>query len=467
MTPDRCQQPSETLMPPRLLISALRKSSGKTTLSIGVAAAFAARGLEVRTFKKGPDFIDPMWLAKASGAVCRNLDFFMMGTRRVRDHFIRHAQGCGLALIEGNHGYFDGQDLEGGDCAAALAELLQTPVVLVVDCKGASRGVAALVQGHLDFPGGQWIRGVILNHVASPRHEKRLRQALARYCPVPVVGCVPHSGSLSIEERHLGLQPVAEEERLLARIQEIRDGITPYVDWEALLALARSAPPLTGSAPPMVRPVPASRLRVAMAMDQSTHFYYPENLEALREAGVELLPFSLLNDASLPDADGLYIGGGFPEMFMERLAGNRGLLDQIRDGAAAGLPVYAECGGVMVLAEQLRWGDREARMIGALSIELRMEKRPVGYGYMEIEGSDALSWPGAGRRQACHEFHHSRVTRVGEGVRFAFRVTRGFGVDGKHDGLLYRNILASYAHVHAQAAPDGPISSHHSGVQKS
>ncbi|MBF0296470.1 MAG: cobyrinate a,c-diamide synthase [Magnetococcales bacterium] len=438
-------------MPPRIMITAPRKSCGKTTVTIGLAAALKLRGLTVRTFKKGPDFIDPMWLAKASGHVCRNLDFHLMGEEAVHGHFLAHAAGADVALVEGNHGYFDGQDLEGGDCSAALAKRLQTPAILVVDCKGTSRGIAPLINGHLAFPDGDWIRGVILNNVASPRHEQRLRQVLERYCPVPVLGCLPRSGTISIVERHLGLQPVAEEELLQERVLSIRDFISRHVDVEGILALARSAPPLPVPIP-RAAVLAAPRVRVAVAMDQATHFYYPENLEALRAEGVDLLPFSLLNDTTFPEADGLYIGGGFPEVFMERLAANRPLLTRIRDAAASGMPVYAECGGLMVLAESLEWGGREAAMIGALPIALRMEARPVGYGYMEIEGSDLLPWPGAGRRIRCHEFHHSRVIRQGEGVRHAFRVRRGFGVDGEGDGLLYRNILACYAHFHALSA---------------
>lgn len=441
-------------MIPRILIAAPRKSSGKTTLTIGLAAAFVNLGIQVRTFKKGPDFIDPMWLTMASGERCRNLDFFIMGHSVVYDNFLRFANGCQLAIIEGNHGLFDGQDLEGGDCGAAMAELLQTPVLLVVDCKGASRGIAALVKGHLAFPGGEWIKGVILNNVASMRHERRLREVMARYCPVPVFGVVHRSTLMSIEERHLGLQPVVEQDGLSKQIQVIRAAVANQVDLVGILKLARSAASLPGegAASVSINPKPV-RVRVAMAMDQATHFYYPENLEALHAAGVELIPFSLLTATELPEADGLYIGGGFPEVFMDSLAANAGLLAQIRAAAEADMPIYAECGGLMVLAEKIHWKERSAKMIGALPIELNMEKSPVGYGYMEIEGGNECVWPGLGVKVACHEFHHSRVIRMGEGVGFAFRVRRGFGVDGQSDGLLYRNILACYAHIHAHGAP--------------
>ncbi|MEO5347522.1 MAG: cobyrinate a,c-diamide synthase [Magnetococcus sp. YQC-9] len=451
-------------MIPRLMIAATRKSSGKTTLTLGLASALAERQLAVRPFKKGPDFIDPAWLTRAAGATCHNLDFHIMGRAAMLENFRRFAAGGDIALIEGNHGYYDGQDLEGADCGAALAELLQTPVLLIVDCKGASRGIAPLIHGHLDFPGGAWIRGIVLNNVASPRHEQRLRVALERYCPVPILGAIPRTRAVEIDERHLGLQPVAEGEAPLERIRTIRETITAHVDLDGILAIARQAPVWQPDFPVATTPSPVASsisapagiqsVRVAMALDQATHFYYPENLEALRLAGVELLPFSMLRDRQLPDGiDGLYLGGGFPEVFMETLTANRPLLAQIRTQAKAGLPIFAECGGLMMLAEKITWGERQAEMIGALPIEVTVEKRPVGYGYMRIVGSERLAWPGSGVEIPCHEFHHSRVTRVGDGVEFAFGVTRGFGVDGQHDGLKYRNILACYAHVHTQGAP--------------
>ena len=446
---------------PRLMVSATCKSSGKTLISIGLAAAWARQGLLVHPFKKGPDYIDPRWLEAASGNPCHNLDFHMMGRERVRQNFDRYAVGADLCLIEGNHGLFDGQEMDGSDCGAALAELLQAPVLLVVNCKGIARGVAPLVLGHLRFPGGERIGGIILNNVGSSRQEKKLTAALARYCPAPVLGVLPRSPEVVIDERHLGLEPVGEREELRERIGAIADHVQSHLDLEPLLALARTAPPLPPSAPTPPTTATAGSddrktLRVAYAADRAFHFYYPENLQALRDRGVELIPISLLNDTRLPEVDGLYIGGGFPEMFMTPLTENRALMADLRHQAEAGLPVYAECGGLMVLAERIHWQGRSAPMAGALPVEVEMGDRPQGYGYMEIEGTGNGPWPGEGRRLRCHEFHYSRVSRIGDGVAFAYRVRRGYGVDGQHDGLLYRNILASYAHFHVDADdPDG------------
>ncbi len=438
-------------------MGATRKSSGKTLVSIGLIAAFARQGLRVHPFKKGPDYIDPRWLAAAAGRECHNLDFFMMGRETILSNFFRYAQGADLALVEGNMGLFDGQDLQGSDCGAAMAALLQTPILLVVDCQGLARGVVPLVTGHIGFPGGERIQGIILNRIGSARQEGKIVAALQHYCPVPILGILPRDHDSVIEERHLGLEPAGERDGLTERIAAIGQLVAEHLNLEAILQLARRAPPLPPPArfappAPLLRVTPP-RKRVAYVTDRAFHFYYPENLEALRDQGVELVPISLLTDETLPEVAGLYIGGGFPEMFMDSLAANQHLMGDMRQKIAAGLPVYAECGGLMVLAEKMHWHGHTATMVGALPIEIRMGNRPQGFGYMELEGRQPNLWPGPGIRLPAHEFHYSRVTEIGEGVDFAYRVIRGHGIDGRHDGLLFRRIFASYAHIHVDGAP--------------
>ncbi|MBF0380707.1 MAG: hydrogenobyrinic acid a,c-diamide synthase (glutamine-hydrolyzing) [Magnetococcales bacterium] len=435
---------------PRLMIAAPSKSSGKTLLSIGLVAALTKRGMDVQPFKKGPDFIDPRWLTfAASGRECRNLDIFLMGRDVVFDLFIKNGANADISIIEGNHGLFDGQDIEGGDCGAGLAGLLQVPVLLVVDCRGFARGIAPLVRGLLNFPGGEHIKGVILNNVATPRHEKRLRAALERYCELPILGVLPRNPNVVIDERHLGLEPVGEREELGDRISVIGDFVAENVDINAVIDLANSTSPHDLPPPAVESEQVESQIKVAYAADRAFHFYYPDNLEALQRQGVELIPFSMLQDAKLPDVDGLFIGGGFPEMFMEELAANSSMMSDIRLQVDRGLPVYAECGGLMVLAEQIKWKDRTARFAGAIPVDIVMNTRPQGYGFMELSSSGELPWPDVGRSVRCHEFHYSKVVRMGKGVKFAYKVNRGFGVDGQHDGILYKNVFASYAHIHA------------------
>ncbi len=423
-------------------------------VSIGLLAALTERGLHVQPFKKGPDYIDPRWLSMAAGRDCHNLDFHIMGRERILSNFFRYAGGADLSLIEGNMGLFDGQDMQGSDCGAALAALLAAPIVLVVDCLGMARGIVPLIMGHLAFPGGERIAGLILNNVGTARQEGKIVQALQHYCPVPILGVLPRDTAVGIEERHLGLEPAGEREGVAERIQAISRLVASRVDLPAIMQLARQAEPLSPVTPAPSLPAPrAAPLQVAYVTDQAFHFYYPENLQALRERGIELLPFSLLQGESLPDVAGLYIGGGFPEMFMDALSANQHLFTRLRQQIADGLPVYAECGGLMVLAEQLHWEGQSAALVGGLPIEIRMGKRPQGYGYMVVEGAQKGLWPAFGQRIACHEFHYSGVSRCGEGVEFAYRVVRGHGIDGERDGLLYRNIFASYAHIHTDGAP--------------
>ncbi|MBF0368120.1 MAG: cobyrinate a,c-diamide synthase [Magnetococcales bacterium] len=441
---------------PRILISAPRKSSGKTMVSIGLTAAFASRGLKVGTFKKGLDYIDPRWLGVAGGRECHNLDFFVMGREGIQRNFHRYSQEIELALIEGNMGLFDGQEMDGSDSGAALAKALDCPILLVVNCQGMARSVAPLVLGHLDFPGGEQIGGVILNNVATPRQEDKLRRVLEQYSRVPVLGVLPRSSEVVIDERHLGLVPVGEKESLASRVTAIGQHVARHLDLDQILDLAKGAGAYSwpGASNSPVLPVATPpKVRIAIATDQAFSFYYPENLAALRAAGAELIPFSFLKDSALPPVDGLYIGGGFPEMFMESLSANRALMGQIKGAVEAGFPVYAECGGLMVLAEKIHWEGRAAQMVGALPIEVEMNRRPQGYGYMEIAGTGALPWPGKDKKIRCHEFHYSQVVKGADKVKFAYRVERGSGVDGVRDGLIYRNVLASYAHIHVDGAP--------------
>ncbi|MBF0110283.1 MAG: cobyrinate a,c-diamide synthase [Magnetococcales bacterium] len=456
----------ERIAIPRIMIAATRKSSGKTTLCIGIAAALRGRGLDIRPFKKGPDFIDPSWLTRAAGRPCRNLDYFMMGRAGVRSGFFRHALGADLALIEDNHGFFDGQDPLGSDCGAALAADLEAPVVLVVDCRGATRGIVPVVLGHLAFQGGETIQGIILNHVASARQEKRLRAAMRQHVPLPVLGAVIRGRDVGIEERHLGLHPAMEQEELAGKIKAITAMVEDSVDLDGLLDLGHRAmlpsspPPVRDSRPEALAIAVSStraggaRIKVGYAMDRAFHFYYPDNLEALADEGIELVRFSLLEDDRLPSGiQGLYIGGGFPEVFMNRLEGNAALMEDLRRKGAEGMPIYAECGGLMVLAQRIYWGDRAAAMAGVLPVEVAMNHRPQGHGYLELEGTGRTSWPGEGVRVHCHEFHYSRILPNDANLDFAFRVLRGTGVDGRHDGLIHRNCLAGYAHFHAAGFP--------------
>ncbi len=347
---------------PRLTISAPHRSSGKSTVTIGLCAALSARGLKVQPFKKGPDFIDPMWHEAATGRPSYNLDFYMMGPEKIKKSFQKRAKGADISIIEGNMGLYDGIDIEGSDSTAGLARLLKSPVILVVDCYGMTRGIAPLVNGFCKFEPDTNVAGIILNKVKGSRHEKKLREAVERFCGVPVLGALPHQEEMGIKMRHLGLVPLKEEEGLLPVVSEMQKVITENLDLDKIIDIAFSAESLVEELPQEDIVISEPAVRIGVAMDRAFTFYYPENLEALRAAGAELVPFSPLEDKDLPAVDALYIGGGFPEVHMEALEKNASMRKAVKDAAEGGMPVYAECGGLMYLCGSLVWEGLMCRM---------------------------------------------------------------------------------------------------------
>jgi cobyrinic acid a,c-diamide synthase len=441
----------------RLLISAAHKSSGKTTLTLGLCAALAQRGHAIQPFKKGPDYIDPMWLSLACGRPCHNLDFYLMQDEEILETFARRASGSDLALIEGNKGLYDGLDLDGSNSNAALAKLLRVPVVLVIDARGMTRGVAPLILGYQAFDRDIRIAGVILNQLGGARHEKKLRAVIEHYTDVPVLGAVQHDDQLVIDERHLGLVPSNEASEARAKIELIAARVAAQVDLDRLLAVAASAPELPVSAPP-APPAHTSaqhapdRIRIGIARDAAFAFYYPGDLEALEQHGAELVPFDTLRDPRLPAVDALLIGGGFPETHMRALEANHGLRREIRAAIAAGMPVYAECGGLMYLTRSLSWHGQRHDMVGALPADTVMYDRPQGRGYVKLRETGKSPWPRPGHRGPAieiraHEFHYSKLENVAPGLDYAYEVVRGAGIDGQHDGIVYRHVLACYTHM--------------------
>lgn len=436
-----------------LYLSAAHKSSGKTTISIGLCAALhESRGLEVQPFKKGPDYIDPLWLGAAAGRPCHNLDSFMESDEANLRRFLHAMQGADVGIIEGNKGLFDGLSLDGSDSNAAMAELLQAPVVLVIDTRGITRGIAPLLHGYATFSTAIEIAGVILNQVGGERHESKLRQAVEHYTDIPVIGAVGRDASLVIDERHLGLMPSNEHQQSRSIITRIRNAVSQGVDLQALEALAAKAPALAADSGRTMTggSAPAVAVRIGIARDAAFGFYYAGDLEALRDAGAELVFFDTIEDGLLPLVDALFIGGGFPESSMQALEANSAMRRQIAAFIEQGNPVYAECGGLMYLCRSLRWNGKICRMTGIIPADVEMSRHPQGRGYVRVEETRDHPWPrSAGQRREipAHEFHYSRLVNIDAPLRYAYRVRRGHGVDGRHDGIVYNNTLASYTHL--------------------
>jgi cobyrinic acid a,c-diamide synthase len=418
----------------RLVIAGTSSGAGKTTVATGLLAALAKRGAKPAPFKVGPDFIDPSYHTLAAGRPGRNLDAFLAGPELIAPLFRHGSSGAGVAVIEGVMGLYDGASGRGELASTAhVAKLLQAPVVLVVDAAAIARSVAAIVHGYTTFDRDVNVAGVILNRVGSEGHAALLREALGG---VPVFGSLPRDAELEVPERHLGLVPVAERaSRARDVIERLAAAIEAHCDVAALVALANSAPALDGPAwsPEAARPAPA---RIAIARGPAFSFHYEENLELLRGAGAELMPFDPLTDA-LPDgADALILAGGFPEIFGAELSDNARLREQI---AAFRGPILAECGGLLYLARELDGRP----MCGVLPLTATMGRR-LTLGYREaVAMTDHPVWP-EGTTVRGHEFHYSTVTPAGNAW------THARGPEGHVSGLVH----ASYLHTHWAATPE-------------
>jgi cobyrinic acid a,c-diamide synthase len=434
-----------------LYLSAAHKSSGKTTISIAICSELSRLGHRVQPFKKGPDYIDPLWLCRAAGRDCLNLDFNTMSADEIRADFARCLCAADVGVIEGNVGLFDSVDLLGSQSNAELAKLLSAPVILVLDAQGMSRGVAPLLLGYRAFDPDLHIAGVVLNRVGGSRHEVNLRRVVEHYTDLPVLGAVRRDPSLQIEERHLGLMPSNEAVGSESRVERIRSVVADQLDIQRILAIARSAPKPEPVAMVDAPSAPAGPpVRIGIARDEAFGFYYPDDLWSLQAAGAELIPFSPVGDPELPQVDGLFIGGGFPEYRMRELAANRSMRDSIRDFIETGGVAYAECGGLMYLCRSLGWKGRVEAMCGVLNADVAMHERPQGRGYIRLREMETFPWPripGSPAEVRAHEFHHSAVVDPDPNWLYGYEVMRGSGIDGRHDAVIHNNLVAGYAHL--------------------
>jgi len=443
-------------MIPRVVLAALRGGAGKPFLSVGLVAALRRRGLTVGVFKKGPDYIDAGWLGLAAGSDCYNLDPYLVDRRLVLESFVRRSQGKAIAVVEGNRGLFDGVDAAGSYSTAELAKLLQSPVALIIDATKMTRTAAALVVGCRALDRDVDIRAVILNRVAGQRHESVLRESIEEAASVPVLGSVKKMALPNFPQRHLGLLPLHEHPGALEFVREAAEVVEQCVDVDRVLEMASCAGTLDrqATAELATSDLHGSGIRIGLLKDSAFQFYYPENLEALKNGGAEVVEISALEPSQLPEIDGLYIGGGFPETHAARLADNSIFRNSLRAEIERGLPVYAECGGLMYLSRNLRLDDNVYPMLGVFPVEAVLERRPQGHGYIQVEVVSRNPFYPEGTILKGHEFHYSYVTAPDSGEsRYAFRVLRGHGMDGARDGICNGNVLGTYVHVHALGTP--------------
>ncbi|MBX2883378.1 MAG: cobyrinate a,c-diamide synthase [Granulosicoccus sp.] len=422
-------------------VSAPWRSSGKTIVTVGLAAAARQKQIAVQTFKKGPDYIDPRWLAAASRQPCYNLDLHQQNHEEIVSSYRHHAQSSQLCLVEGTMGLHDGIATDGSDSNAAIARLLDLPVLLAVDCRGMHRTVAALLKGIEQFDPELRFAGVILNRIRSDRHAQKIEQAIAAHTDMRLLGILPDREDLAIAEQELGLTPTLEDSHAGARIDVISDVVQEYIDLDALFPPVIKATQI--QRPVAVASTPArvpAKLRIGLAHDEAFHFYYQDDLDYFASLGVELVRCSPCKDAFPTGLDGLWIGGGFPERHVEKLSGNKAFYSALHQEIEAGLPVHAECGGLMYLCRSIQVENKRWPMCGVIEADVSLSDRPVGRGYMQLttETDHEMAI-------FAHEFHHSSIT-FDSPPDYTYRVTRGHGVDGQHDGVAVHNVIAGFAH---------------------
>ena len=453
---------------PRILIAALRGGSGKTILSIGLIAAWKKQKKSIAPFKKGPDYIDTGWLALAAGRPCYNLDTFLLETPQILQSFTTHTRKNDIAVIEGNRGLFDGIDLAGSTSTGELAKLLKTPVLLCVDCTKITRTMAAVISGLMQFDPEVMIKGVVLNRVAGSRHERILRDNIEHYCGIPVLGAIPKLTAQIFPERHMGLVPTPEHDWAAESIDTAAQVAFEHIDLDAVYELMQNLPQIDtedrGQGTEVRRQksedrnkfirADTERPKIGIIKDSAFQFYYPENIDALKEAGAETVFISPLSEKTLPELDALYIGGGFPETHARQLAENKRFRTEIKALAEDGLPIYAECGGLMYLGEELLLENKSYPMVGVLPLTFDFYSRPQGHGYTIVTVENENPFYEIGTEIRGHEFHYSRVLHwSGEEKDLVFRMQRGVGITRDKDGICYKNVLATYTHIHALGTP--------------
>ena len=428
---------------PRIVLSGTSSGVGKTTIAAAIIHGMKKHGYSVQPFKVGPDFIDPTYLSAVAKRPARNLDAWLMGEYGVIKDFIQNSHDD-ISVIEGVMGYYDG--FSGGSNFASthhISNIIKSPVVLVLDASKVARSIAATALGFVKFHKNSRITGFILNQIGSKRHEDLCRQALSKL-GIPIVGAIPRDASLNLESRHLGLIPVNEIKTLEQKIRSIAKSYSDYIDIEKIIEASSKA----SSLPSMPKDDKIKqRAKIAVALDESFNFYYQENLDSLRRAGASLEFFSPIHDKKIPSCDGLYIGGGFPEVKGELLERNSSIKKEIKEKAGDGLPIYAECGGLMYLTRSIRYKEKRYKMVGLYEADTTMQKK-LKLNYTKARVSRPCVISGINSSLRGHEFHFSELESISKDSKFSYEMDIGIGMGKNKDGIVQYNTLASYMHMH-------------------
>ena len=435
---------------PRIVIAASGSSSGKTMITAGLARCLVKRGFKVQTFKVGPDFIDPQYLTMASGRTCVNLDSWLMREDDILRDFTYYARDTDIALIEGVRSLYDSADplsLKGSTWL--VASIIKSPVILVIDISGINMGAAAIAKGFSTLMEGVEVKGVILNKARGKSHAVKAKAAIESMAKLRVIGILPRLEELEVKMRHLGLTP-AMERRVKAEetIEKWCSMVNENIDVDSLIEIAKSAPPLSIKAfKPPYEACNRQSVRIAIALDEAFNFYYKQNIDTLRRLGADIVTFSPLMDNSLREVSGLIVGGGYPQLFLAQLQENESIMMNLKKLIEDECPTYAECGGLMYLCEEIMdFRGFKAKGVSIIPATCKISKstRFLGYTIHRVVQDNVLSKTGSEVKG--HEFHYSSIEVKGD-VKYAYEVLRGYGINGKRDGIIIHNALASYTHI--------------------
>ncbi len=428
---------------PRLVLAGTTSGVGKTSITCAIIHALQKKGFSVQPFKVGPDYIDPSYLSSIARKDAFNLDVWLMGKNRLLESFVTNSKS-NISIIEGVMGYYDGF---GGDSNFAsthhVASITKSPTVLVIDASKAARSIAATALGFVKFHSNSRIKGIILNKIGSKKHEILCRKAIEK-TKLPIIGVIHRNPNLDLQSRHLGLIPTKEDNLLKKKIQQISKTISSSLDVEKIIQIIQTPPPLKTTTKKLHK---KPKTTIAVALDNSFNFYYRDNLEALKREGANLKFFSPVNDKKLPQCDGIYIGGGFPEILGHALEKNQTMKKNIKQLSEENIPIYAECGGLMYLTQSIDYGKKTRKMVGIFDAETKMtNKMKLNYTQGNIISKNIIS----DKKHAIqgHEFHYSKLESVSSDSKFAYELKIGEGIKNHFDGMIQYNTLASYGHLY-------------------
>jgi len=428
---------------PRIVLTGASSGVGKTSITCALIYALTKKGFSVQPFKVGPDYIDPSYLSSVSNNNTFNLDVWLMGKNQLLDSFIENSKSD-ISIIEGVMGYYDGFS---GDSNFAsthhVAELTKSQVILILDASKTARSIAATALGFQKFHKNSRISGIILNKIGSKKHENLCRQALEK-TKLPILGIIPKNPEIILESRHLGLVSTMTQTNLLKKVQKTSKIISDYLDIDKILKIIQNSTILPKKKKSVYK---KPKTTIAVALDNSFNFYYHDNLESLRRNGAQLKFFSPIKDKNIPKCDGIYIGGGFPEILGNSLEKNSKMRQSIKKLSEENIPIYAECGGLMYLTKSIDYGNKKYKMIGLFDAETVMTKKmKLNYTKGKIISKNIISDKTHLLRG--HEFHYSELTSVSSDSKFAYELDIGQGIKNHKDGFIQNNTLASYGHLY-------------------